>query len=155
MPGILQTVEYARSVALECGGPPEQVERAVAMRMLRQKPVLSQVRAVDISVVLAETARRRQVGSPELMAAQRARLVELDGRPNISIRLIPFAAGAYPQMEKSFTIHGVPTADPPYVAYADHVGAVVPITGHGAVSAVVEAFAELEKRAVPLRYLAA
>ncbi len=48
----------------------------------------------EVCIVLDEAALVRQIGGPETMAKQVEHLRALDARPNVSIRVLPFTAGA-------------------------------------------------------------
>lgn len=108
MPGLLQTEEYARAMiaARSVRGTPEEVERAVAVRMRRQQ-ILS--RAVPppphIKAVLDESVIRRVVGGRDVMRQQLTRLLELasDGS-RFTVYVLPFTAGAHPAGNGSFTL---------------------------------------------------
>ena len=53
--------------------------------------------------VLDEATIRRVVGSENLMRRQLNRLVELNTNPRVTIRVMPFSAGAYIGMLGPFT----------------------------------------------------
>jgi transcriptional regulator with XRE-family HTH domain len=95
VPGLFQTPEYARALIL-LDHPDEssaEIERRVQLRMGRQ-PILR--RPIDppvIRVALSEQMLRRPVGGADVMAAQLRRLHEVSELPNVSVRIVPFAAG--------------------------------------------------------------
>lgn len=49
-----------------------------------------------LQVALNESVLRRPVGGAEVMAAQLDRLAETSELPNVSLRVVPFAAGFHP-----------------------------------------------------------
>ncbi|ONF66384.1 helix-turn-helix domain-containing protein [Amycolatopsis keratiniphila] len=49
-----------------------------------------------LAAYLDEAVLRRQVGGPRVMANQLQHLIEVAERPTVELRVIPFAAGAYP-----------------------------------------------------------
>lgn len=67
----------------------------------------------------AVAAARRQVGSPQVMAAQLARLAEAAGQPHITIQLIPFDAGAHPGMDGSFVVLEFPDPADRAIVYTE------------------------------------
>jgi transcriptional regulator with XRE-family HTH domain len=95
VPGILQTDGYARSVlgASYGAGPP--VERLVDLRA-RRRGLLVGGGAPTFAFVLDESVIRRLAGGPSIMADQLRHLVSLAGRPNVTIQVVPFAAGSHP-----------------------------------------------------------
>lgn len=105
--GLLQTEEYARAVIR--GGTTTirltEVERRVAARMTRQERLTGD-RSLRISTVLAEGALRQLVGGPAVMRDQIKHLIKLaTERPEqITIRVMPFSAGAHPALGGPFEI---------------------------------------------------
>jgi transcriptional regulator with XRE-family HTH domain len=95
VPGLLQTGEYTRALA-ERGNPDEDdaaIDRRVQLRTARQAILRRPIDPPALEVALSETVLRRPVGGPEVMAAQLARLTEASELPNVSLRVVPFAAG--------------------------------------------------------------
>jgi transcriptional regulator with XRE-family HTH domain len=122
IPGLLQTADYARAHARE--GLPEstsaQIEARVTARLQRQHAFAE--RGAQLSAVITESALRYQVGGPEVLHDQLARLLETATEPNITLQLLPFNQGAHPSMTAAFGIlddfaHG----DPPLV-YQESTG---------------------------------
>jgi hypothetical protein len=56
-----------------------------------------------LRAVLNEAVVRRQVGGPDVMREQLAYLIEVAARPNVTLQVLPFAAGAHPGMLGPFT----------------------------------------------------
>jgi hypothetical protein len=54
--------------------------------------------------VVDEGALRRTTGGPKVMAEQLRKLVEISGLPNVSIQVLPYAAGTHPALESNFNI---------------------------------------------------
>ncbi|MGI5222379.1 helix-turn-helix domain-containing protein [Nocardia sp. CA-290969] len=93
--GLLQTPDYARALisAFYREDSTEDIERRVELRMKRQSIVTRKADPVRLELLLHESALRRIVGGPKVMARQLAHLAEIGKRPNISIRIQPFTAG--------------------------------------------------------------
>jgi len=105
MPGLLQTADYARAI-LRAAVPkwvPSVVERRVAGRMARQALLFSERRPL-FDAVIDESVLHRVVGSPTMMRAQLERLLELSELPNVTVRVIPYEAGALPNGNNKFII---------------------------------------------------
>ena len=97
IPGLLQTREYAESVFRGwIGDDDAAVDNAVAVRLERQS-LLSRNRpaAPRLDVILDEGVLRRAIADPAGMRKQLAHLVDIATRPNVSVRVIPFAAGPH------------------------------------------------------------
>ena len=116
VPGLLQTSEYARAVlrAHYRSEPPEQIERRVELRMARQQLVIEQ-NNTPIWAVLDEAVLRRHMGPPELMQSQYRRLLEFSEENNITIQVLPLAAGVYSGAPGGFTIMQLSHPDPEVV----------------------------------------
>jgi hypothetical protein len=54
--------------------------------------------------VLDEAALHRVVGGPAVMAAQLDRLIAASRSSNVTIQIVPYAAGAHPAMDSTFNI---------------------------------------------------
>jgi transcriptional regulator with XRE-family HTH domain len=105
VPGLLQTEGYARAT-IEGGRPdidPEEAEKRIRVRMNR-KPLLSQDDPLDLWIVLDEAVLHRPVGGRAVMREQLSHLVEAANLPNVTLQVLPFAAGAHAGMDGTFTI---------------------------------------------------
>lgn len=102
VPGLLQTEQYAWAV-IGAGWPddPEGVQRRVMARMAR-RTLLSKPDAPTLTAIMDEAALRRPVGGAGVMRDQLHEL--LRPRPNVTIRVVPFAAGVHPGLEGSFVL---------------------------------------------------
>jgi transcriptional regulator with XRE-family HTH domain len=120
IPGLLQTEDYARAVI--AGTLPmatqTQVDQRVQARMERRQ-LLDRDDPVELWAVFDEAAIRRLVGGREVMHAQVTHLIEAGRKPNVTVQVIPFEAGAHPGMPGSF-IH-LDFKDPldPELVYVD------------------------------------
>ena len=105
IPGLLQTPEYARAIvrAAVPTWTPDIVEQRVRGRIARQRLLLSRS-APAFETVLDESVLHRVVGSPAIMEAQLRRLEELSELPHVTIRVIPYEAGALPAGNNKFIL---------------------------------------------------
>ena len=103
--GLVQTEDYARAIIKAIAPKIESaiLEQRVAARLHRQE-LLEQESPPNYRLLLDESALRRPVGGPALMAAQIAKLLELSAAGKVRIQLIPFAVGAYSVADMSFTL---------------------------------------------------
>ncbi len=110
VPGLLQTADYTRSIlkSLLPTPSPEWIETLVTVRLRRQL-LLRQDPPPQLNVVIDEAAFHRIIGNPAAMKAQLDRIIQESGRPNISMRVIPYSHGAYPAIGSSFTILEFPS----------------------------------------------
>ncbi|HJQ48587.1 MAG TPA: helix-turn-helix transcriptional regulator [Amycolatopsis sp.] len=121
VPGLLQTETYARAVirAMRPDADESDIQRRVAARTARQE-LLVDPSPPQYWAVIDEAVLYREVGGPEVMAKQSARLLELAQLTHVTIQVVPFAAGAHPGMEGPFLILGFPEPADPDVVYVDN-----------------------------------
>ncbi|MFB6888559.1 helix-turn-helix domain-containing protein [Kitasatospora sp. NPDC056327] len=106
VPGLLQTEDYARQVirATNPEESAEDIERRVALRMERQQ-ILDRVQPPRFWAIVGEAVLRRIVGSATIMGDQLDHMAGMaEERPNITIQVLPFSAGAHAAMGSSFSI---------------------------------------------------
>jgi hypothetical protein len=111
IPGLLQTRAYARAVldAAQLPHARHNVEALLAARMSRQQLIL-RPNGTKWEVVLDESVILREVGGPRVMRAQLARILKAAARPNITVQVLPFNAGAHYAMGASLTLHTLPNS---------------------------------------------
>lgn len=104
VPGILQTEAYAKAV-IRLGNLPseEEVTRRARARISRQE-VLVREDPPKVWAVMDEGALRRCIGGPEVMKEQLRHLIAMCERPNVTLQILPFTAGAHRAMGGPFTI---------------------------------------------------
>lgn len=119
IPGLLQTHQYADAVfrANEVRDDDEVAQR-VSARITRQG-VLHRVGPPKLMALIDEAALRRVVGSPQVMGEQLLHLTQMASRHNISIYVLPFAAGAHPSTEGSYVIMDFPDPRDVSIAYLE------------------------------------
>ncbi|MBP0458110.1 helix-turn-helix domain-containing protein [Streptomyces montanisoli] len=96
LPGLLQTEEHARAI-FEFTVPKLSrldVELRVAHRMGRQA-ILFGKQSTPYLGIIHEAALRLGFGGPEVARAQLEHLAKAADRPNITLLVIPFSAGAF------------------------------------------------------------
>jgi transcriptional regulator with XRE-family HTH domain len=111
IPGLLQTEDYARAV-VRAAVPkwvPDIVEQRVEGRMERHRRLLFGEPAPQFEAVMDESVLHRIVGSPAIMQAQLGQLLELSDLPAVTLRVIPYEAGALPAGNNKFIILTLPT----------------------------------------------
>ncbi len=123
--GLLQTPEYTRALmrALLAGHSAAELERLVELRRRRQQALFATEQPLLLEVVLDEAVLRRVVGSPALMADQLAVIGDRSRLPNVTVRVLPFAAGFHRAHMGSFVIMEFPEGTGADVVYVEgHVG---------------------------------
>ncbi|GAD87071.1 MULTISPECIES: DUF5753 domain-containing protein [Nocardia] len=106
LPGLLQTLDYARAILAKCTavlGLPDDSEATAAARMQRQ--AVLDAPGHRFHLLIGEAALRRTVGSHAVMAAQIRQLGDiLTQRDNLDIGIIPLDAEFIGQAD-NFVIH--------------------------------------------------
>ncbi|MFG2064477.1 helix-turn-helix domain-containing protein [Micromonospora sp. NPDC048871] len=98
IPGILQTKDYADTlIRLGRMMNDEERERTVEVRLQRQALLTRRLPAAPrLDSVLSEAVLRRRVGGPTVMSRQLDHIIRLSDLPNVSVRVLPLAAGPQP-----------------------------------------------------------
>jgi transcriptional regulator with XRE-family HTH domain len=104
VPDLLQTEAYRREVMADLvPHDPARRERLVEEGIRRQQ-VLGRPNPPTGIFILDEAVLWRRVGAFSVMAQQRRRLVELAGRSNVRIQVVPFSGGFYPGLREPFVL---------------------------------------------------
>jgi transcriptional regulator with XRE-family HTH domain len=105
VPGNLQTESYTRAMVSGRGSYPDHqtVEDTVRVRRERQA-LLTRENAAQFTFVLSESALRRVIGGPKVMAEQLRHLAELSLLPNVDIQVIPFDTLSYEPLGYNFIV---------------------------------------------------
>lgn len=95
VPGPFQTPAYAEVLFRAVGQDEAKVAASLETR-LRRQDIFTRDRPPDVTAVLWEPVLHHQIGSPEIMRAQLARLLELSELPHVSLHILPPGNGANP-----------------------------------------------------------
>jgi transcriptional regulator with XRE-family HTH domain len=123
VPGLLQTDEYARAIieADSTVRDPEILEQKVAARLARQVVLTRHPVPPEFTAFIDEAVLRRPVGGNAILHRQIRRLIAMGERPNISVRVLPFALGAHRGLAGSFIVLNLPDQARTSVVYAEGV----------------------------------
>jgi transcriptional regulator with XRE-family HTH domain len=148
VPGLLQTAEYARALvrAARPHDADEDVERRVEARLQRQE-ILRRENPPQLWAILDEAAVRREVGGADVMRTQLKRLLDMGKRPEITLQVLPFRAGAYISMDSGFILLGFDDPRDPDVASVDLLTRSLYFEDHGEVGRYRVAFEHLRATA--------
>jgi transcriptional regulator with XRE-family HTH domain len=122
VPGLLQTMEYARALlrAVRPDLSVEETERRVELRMARQE-LLNQEDPPALWVVLDEAALRRPVGGHEVMQAQLRRLGDVATLPSVTFQVVPFGIGEHAGLDGQFIVFRFSERAEPDIVYLDNI----------------------------------
>ncbi|MDT0380365.1 helix-turn-helix transcriptional regulator [Streptomyces sp. DSM 42041] len=151
VPGLLQTEDYARALLRVGfpGAPDEELDRRVALRMARQS-LLARRKDVRLWAVLDETVLRRPVGGAAVMRGQIDRLAEAAAAPNISLQILPYAAGPHPGMFGPFQLFRFDIPELPDIVYTESLTGAVYHDERADTVAYLEALDRMGAQAAPL-----
>jgi transcriptional regulator with XRE-family HTH domain len=120
--GLLQTEAYAHAVVSRGmqGAPAAEVDKRVALRLERQKALVSE-RAPQFHAVLDEAALRRPYGERDVMRGQLKHLIEMSEQPNINLQIMPFSFGGHAGESGAFTMLRFPESDLSDIVYLEQL----------------------------------
>ncbi|RAY10745.1 transcriptional regulator [Actinomadura craniellae] len=152
VPGLLQTPDYARAVihAVRPDAPDEEVDRRIEARTARQT-LLEQPDPPTIWAVIDEAVIRRRIGGQDVMRAQLEHLAELGRRPNITVQILSFDAGAHAGLEGMFVLLSFPEPTDPPVAYTEGLYGDLYIEEPVDTTRYTLAFDHIRASAIPVR----
>ncbi|MEV5705644.1 helix-turn-helix transcriptional regulator [Actinoallomurus sp. NPDC052274] len=149
-PGLLQTEDYTRALIIGAEPPTTaaaEIESRVSVRVQRQR-ILDGAEAARLWAVIDESVIRRTVGGPDVMRAQLEHLLKLMERPNITVQVMPFSAGAHAAVASSFTVlRFTDSADAP-ATYVETIAGELFVEEPSEVTQYEEAFERLKKTAL-------
>jgi hypothetical protein len=102
LPGLLQHEDYARAVFGEAVPPlaTQVLDRQIEFRM-RRRELLDRPEPPHCSFLLHETALRMLFGDRAVVRRQLEELLNQSERESVTLRVIPFSAGAFPSAGSS------------------------------------------------------
>jgi transcriptional regulator with XRE-family HTH domain len=118
IPGLLQTEDYARAVIALSDNDSERIEARVRARLARQL-LLRRQHAPHMHAVLAQSALEQEIGGAEVMRKQLAELWAQTRRPNVTLQVMPYTAGAHLGLDGPFVWLGFVDVTFPDVAYVE------------------------------------
>ena len=121
VPGLLQTPAYVEAVtrAARPNVTDDEVARSVKLRGERQAR-LDGGEPPRLHFYLNEAVVHRLVGGPEVMHEQLEQLVTTSKLDHISLRVVPYSAGAHAAMTGSFVLMQFPEEDSAAFAYVEN-----------------------------------
>jgi len=119
VPGLLQTEDYTAAVIRLAQYSREETDRLVFLRTERQRRFAAG--SLKLWVIIDEVALRRPLGYPGVMRQQLEYLLEISGRPGLTIQISPFLTGASYAAPGSFSILRFAADDLPDVVYVEQL----------------------------------
>lgn len=97
IPGLMQTMDYARSCMMAFGATQGEADQRATHRIGRQH-VLTDRRPVDMVAVVGEYALRHAPCSPDVLVDQLRHLVKLAELANVAIQVLPLDRPSVPAL---------------------------------------------------------
>ncbi|MFI1190723.1 DUF5753 domain-containing protein [Streptomyces californicus] len=102
MPGLLQNEDYARAVFAEAVPKlPAARRRRLLSHRLKRRDVLDRENPPTCTFLIHEAALRMTYGDSDVARGQLDHLLRESERDNVTIRVVPFAAGGFPETGSS------------------------------------------------------
>lgn len=99
VPGLAQTEAYCRALMADVTPvvmSEAEINEWVEFRMRRQRRILEDDDAPQVSIIVDDSVLARVVGGHGVMNEQIDHLITLGDRPNITVQIVPVADGAHP-----------------------------------------------------------
>lgn len=117
LPGLLQTMDYTRSMYLSAGRSAADADRGSVVQTDRKR-ILGGPAPVNFCALINEAALRDNIGDNRVIADQIRHLIELAKRPNVTVQVMPLDARWHPGKAGPFVLYEFP--DAPAVVYFEH-----------------------------------
>lgn len=149
VPGLLQTDAYAREILGQhpLTVMPYEIQQAARLRVARQSR-LAGSEPLELDAVINEAVVRRLIGDAAVMRQQLEHLIEVAQLPNVTIRVLPFSAGAHPATNGSFVLLDFPAEDDPRIVCLDTLVTTLYREGLREVGAYQLAYERLREKAM-------
>jgi transcriptional regulator with XRE-family HTH domain len=123
VPGLLQTAEYARCIAIEAAslqGTDDDPDQVVAMKMQRQQFLYDPTKQYEF--LMAEPVLRWLPCPPNVMRAQLDRLQTVIGLPNVRLGIIPLGVQLDTLPQNNFVLYDDIAKVETFVGESSHTG---------------------------------
>jgi transcriptional regulator with XRE-family HTH domain len=120
IPGLLQTSDYARAVAsIGRETDSDAIEERVHARVQRQAVLTRKPHPLRLHATISEAALMVKVGGDDVLAEQLAHIVELARRPNVTVQVLTFEAGAHLADNGGFAVLSFEDQSDPPMGYIE------------------------------------
>ncbi|MFJ2826467.1 helix-turn-helix domain-containing protein [Streptomyces sp. NPDC087263] len=144
--GLLQTEAYARAVlgALDSS----RLDDRTAVRLARQR-IFEKSEPPVLWAVISEAALYQEMGGPDTMRGQLARLLDFEENSRVNIQVLPYSAGAHTGLQGSYTLFRF--ASDPDIVYTEGYGMGHPTANPDTVKDCSLRYDHLQAAALSLR----
>jgi transcriptional regulator with XRE-family HTH domain len=148
VPGLLQTLDYARALFLawHSSDSDDELDQLVNARIERQS-IFQRPKPTSLWAVLDEGVLRRRVGSEKIMRDQLLHLMDVSERSKITIQVVPADVGAHVGLLGAFSIASFESA--PGIVYMESPDEGRTTEKSSVVAKIAETFDMLRAEALP------
>lgn len=120
--GLLQVADYSQALFLAnpVHRTAEEVEREVAVRMIRQQRLTAADDELQLVAILAEAVLHNPVGGAAVLRAQLDHLLVASELDTVSLQVLPTAVGAHGSLSSGFSVLSFGELGEPDMAYVEH-----------------------------------
>jgi transcriptional regulator with XRE-family HTH domain len=149
VPGLLQIEDYTRAVVEAClpHATEDDIQQRVEARVKRQE-CLTRKSPLKLWVIIDEAVLHRQVGGQKLMDAQLHYLVDMAGKPHVTLQVLPYTAGAHPGMHGAFAVMDFADAADPELVYIENMAGALYLEKEADIRRYTEMFDQLRAAAL-------
>lgn len=104
MPGVLQTIEYARMIFSGANLDPTDIDTRALLRMGR-RDAFTRSEPAELHALIAEPVIHGGIGGPKVMAGMLRHLLAMGAHDNITIQLVGMTGEWHPGHAGGFTIY--------------------------------------------------
>ncbi|MFD9964272.1 DUF5753 domain-containing protein [Amycolatopsis sp. NPDC058986] len=145
VPRLLQTEDYAAAFFAKSGT--RERNRNLNVRVHRTKRLREEDPLV-LYVLIDETALTRKIAKSSVVVAQLLHIIEISELDNVTVQVIPDAAGAHEGLRGAFSILTFPPDTIDDLGYVDHAGGNLQLVKAPQVAELARRFANLSKIAL-------
>ncbi|MGE3289546.1 MAG: helix-turn-helix domain-containing protein [Pseudonocardia sp.] len=122
VPGLLQVAEYAKALflATPVRRSSAELEREIAVRMIRQRRLTAAEHELRLVAIVAEGVLRNPVGGPAVLRAQLEHLLIAAELDTVCLQVLPTAVGAHAALASGFYVLSFGDIGEPDMAYVEH-----------------------------------
>lgn len=120
LPGLLHTEEYIRALFAHSRRrrSAEETHNDIEIRLIRQERLTSERDPLELSVIIDESALRRDVGGPDVMRQQLQYLVEMAELRSVTLQVLPLRM--HSALDGGFTLLSFHDRDEPDLLYVEY-----------------------------------
>ena len=121
LPGLLHTELYLRALFTHSRRrrSAEELRNDIEVRLIRQERLISEHNPLDLSVIIDESALRREVGGPDVMREQLRHLVDAAELPSVTVQVLPLKM--HSALDGGFTLLSFHDRDEPDLLFVEYV----------------------------------